>query len=98
MSPLLTTLIEWGATLLSLLGCWLCIRRHAICFVVFSVADVGWLTTAWMNSHTTLFAQQILYLILNIVGYLMWTRDGRLRQELPVERSAESKIVIRFSS
>jgi len=82
MSPFTTTLIEWGATLLSILGFWLCIQHRASCFVVFLVADLGWFASAWMNSHTTLLAQQVVYIFLNIVGYVMWRRDDRLREEL----------------
>ena len=35
-----------------------------------------------MNSHTTLLAQQSVYILLNIVGYVMWRKDERLREEL----------------
>jgi nicotinamide riboside transporter PnuC len=82
MSPFTTTLIEWGATLLSLFGFWLCIQHRANCFVIFLVADLGWFASAWMNSHTTLLAQQTVYILLNIVGYVMWRRDDRLREAL----------------
>jgi Nicotinamide mononucleotide transporter len=82
MSSFTTTLIEWGATLLSLYGSWLCIRHRAICFVVFSVADLGWLTAAWITAHPSLLAQQTVYILLNLVGYVMWRRDERLREAL----------------
>jgi len=82
MSPFTTTLIEWGATLLSIYGFWLCIQHRSSCFVVFLVADLGWFASAWMNSHTSLLAQQSVYILLNIVGYVMWRRDERLREEL----------------
>jgi len=82
MSPFTTTLIEWGATLLSVVGFWLCIQHRASCFVVFLVADLGWFASAWMNSHATLLAQQSVYILLNIVGYVLWRKDERLREEL----------------
>ncbi len=82
MSPFTTTLIEWGATLLSLLGFWLCIRHRSSCFVVFLVADIGWFVSAWVNAHTSLLAQQAVYILLNIVGYIMWRRDERLKEQL----------------
>ncbi len=82
MSPFTTTLIEWGSTLLSLGGFWLCIQHRASCFVVFLVADLGWFASAWMNDHSALLAQQSVYILLNIVGYIMWRRDDRLREEL----------------
>ena len=59
MSPFIITLVEWGATLLSLAGFWLCIQHRASCFVVFFVADLGWFTSAWLNFHPSLLAQQI---------------------------------------
>ena len=82
MSPFTTTLIEWGATLLSLVGFWLCIQHRASCFVVFLVADLGWFVSAWVNFHPTLLAQQSVYILLNIVGYIMWRKDDRLKAEL----------------
>jgi nicotinamide riboside transporter PnuC len=82
MSPFTTTLIEWGATLLSLIGFWLCIQHRASCFVVFLVADLGWFVSAWVNFHPTLLAQQSVYILLNIVGYIMWRKDDRIREEL----------------
>ena len=82
MSPFIITLVEWGATLLSLAGFWLCIQHRASCFVVFFVADLGWFASAWLNFHPSLLAQQIVYLFLNIVGYVMWRRDDRLREAL----------------
>jgi nicotinamide riboside transporter PnuC len=82
MSPFTTTLIEWGATLLSLIGFWLCIQHRKSCFVVFLVADLGWFATAWAHAHTTLVAQQTVYILLNVVGYVLWRRDDRLRDEL----------------
>jgi hypothetical protein len=46
------------------------------------VADLGWFASAWMNAHASLLAQQSVYILLNIVGYVMWRRDERLREEL----------------
>ena len=86
MSPFTTTLIEWGATLLSLVGFWLCIQHRASCFVVFLVADVGWFVSAWVNFHPALLAQQSVYILLNIVGYILWRRDDRLKAELELDR------------
>ena len=82
MSSFTTTLIEWGSTLLSLIGFWLCIQHRASCFVVFLVADLGWFASAWVNSHPALLAQQSVYILLNIVGYVLWRKDERLREEL----------------
>jgi nicotinamide riboside transporter PnuC len=92
MSPFTTTLIEWGSTLLSVAGFWLCIQHRAVCFVVFLVADLGWFASAWMNFHPSLLAQQSVYILLNIVGYILWRRDERLREEL--ERIEERELEI----
>ena len=85
-------LIEWSALLLSLIGFWLCIQHRSICFVVFCVADLGWFVSAWMNSHTALLAQQSVYILLNIVGYIMWRKAERLREELERIEARELKI------
>lgn len=90
MSPFTTTLIEWGSTLLSLVGFWLCIQHRASCFVVFLVADLGWFVSAWVNFHPTLLAQQSVYILLNIVGYILWRKDERLREAL--ERIEEREL------
>jgi len=82
MSPFTTTLIEWGSTLLSLIGFWLCIRHRSSCFVVFLVADLGWFSSAWVNAHPSLLAQQVVYIILNVVGYVLWRRDDKLADDL----------------
>ncbi len=91
MSPFTTTLLEWGATLLSLGGFWLCIQHRASCFVVFLIADLGWFVSAWENAHTTLLAQQTVYILLNIVGYIMWRKDERLREALEKIEARELK-------
>lgn len=82
MSSFTTTLIEWVCTLLSIYGSWLCIRHRASGFVVFLAADLGWFVSAWMSSHPSLLAQQLIYILLNVVGYVMWRRDDRLRCRL----------------
>ncbi len=91
MSPFIITLVEWGATLLSLAGFWLCIQHRASCFVVFFVADLGWFSSACLNFHPSLLAQQVVYLFLNIIGYAMWRRDDRLREELERIEARELK-------
>jgi nicotinamide riboside transporter PnuC len=82
MSPATTTLIEWISTLLSIAGFWLCIRHRSSCFVVFTIADLGWLASAFVNGHFSLLAQQIVYVMLNVIGYVMWRRDERIEQRL----------------
>jgi nicotinamide riboside transporter PnuC len=79
MFSVTTTTLEWVCTLLSIYGSWLCIQKRVSGFVVFLVADVGWFVSAGMNSHSSLLAQQFIYILLNIVGYVMWRRDERLR-------------------
>jgi nicotinamide riboside transporter PnuC len=93
MSPFTTTIIEWISTLLSVAGFWLCIRHRASCFAVFLVADVGWLASAWMNDHASLLAQQVVYIFLNVVGYVMWRRDERI--ELRLKQIEERELVPR---
>ncbi len=81
-TPLTASLIEWGATLLSLVGFWLCIQHRAICFLFFLVADAGWFASAWANDHASLLAQQAVYILMNVVGYYLWRRDERMKDLL----------------
>ncbi len=60
--------------------------------MVFCIADLGWFASAWVNSHPSLLAQQSVYIFLNIVGYVMWRRDERLRAELEHIETRELKI------
>lgn len=93
MSSFTTNLTEWLCTLLSIYGSVLCIRKRVSGFVVFLVADLGWLASAWMNAHSSLLVQQAIYVILNLVGYAMWRQDERLRwrpQTLQANRDFES--------
>ncbi|SDT89311.1 Nicotinamide mononucleotide transporter [Verrucomicrobium sp. GAS474] len=82
MSPFTVTLIEWSATLLSLVGFWLCIRHRAVCFLFFLVADAGWFASAFAGGHASLLAQQSIYILMNVVGYFLWKRDERLKELL----------------
>ncbi len=63
------------------------------------MADLGWFVSAWLNAHSALLAKQTVYIILNVVGYMMWRRDERLREELErlenrvLEKSPEKEAV-----
>jgi nicotinamide riboside transporter PnuC len=90
MASFTTNLIEWVCTLLSIYGSWLCIRKRISGFVVFLAADLGWFVSAWMSSHTSLLAQQAIYVLLNLVGYVMWRKDERLRWGLePIQANRD---------
>jgi nicotinamide riboside transporter PnuC len=92
MSTLTTSFIEWSATVLSLVGFWLCIQHRPSCFLVFLVADVGWFISAWAHDYASLLFQQTIYILLNIVGYRMWQREERLRKELERLESRELRL------
>ena len=90
MYTVTTTTIEWICTLLSIYGSWLCIQKRVSGFVVFLVADLGWFVSAGLSSHTALLAQQFIYILLNIVGYVMWRSDERLRWKLdPIQANGD---------
>ena len=70
-----STPAEWVATLLSLFGFYWCILKKPSSFLVFMAADLIWLGTATLHQHWSLVAQQLVYLIMNWVGYKLWIAD-----------------------
>ena len=66
---------EWVATLLSLFGFYWCILKKPSSFLVFMAADLIWFITATFHQHWSLVAQQLVYLVMNWVGYKLWLAD-----------------------
>lgn len=65
-------MFEWLLTGLSLLGCWFNIQKSAVGWVIWSVANVGWIITflaKGMIAESTLFS---VYLALSIYGIFKW--------------------------
>ncbi len=75
-------LLEWTSTLFSLIGFWYCIQKRAFSFLIFLGADVGWLLSGVWSHHHSLIVQQVVYVALNVTGYILWKRDEAIESQL----------------
>jgi len=69
-------LVEWFLTGLSLLGCWFNIQKSVTGWVIWSVANVGWIISFLakeMFAESTLFS---VYLILSLYGIVKWRKPA----------------------
>jgi len=63
---------EWTLTALSILGTWLNIKKKTSCWLVWAVANIGWVVSfaiKGMAAEATLF---LVYLGLSIYGWFQW--------------------------
>lgn len=67
-------MFEWILTGLSLAGTWFNIQKKIVGWLIWSVANVGWVISFMlkgMPAETTLFA---VYLVLSVYGAVKWRR------------------------
>ena len=67
-------MFEWILTVLSLAGTWFNIQKKLASWLIWSVANAGWVVSfalKQMWAEATLF---FVYLILSIYGYFKWKR------------------------
>lgn len=78
------TLLQWMATLLSLVGAVINIRKNRWGFMLWNLAALCWIWIAILNSPVLsgLIATQILFISLNLYGFREWSR----KPPPPVER------------
>jgi nicotinamide riboside transporter PnuC len=67
--------LEWSATLVSLIGFYLCIKKKPSSFLIFLWADASWGLSAYLVAHWALVVQQVFYMGMNVAGYLIWKRE-----------------------
>lgn len=68
-------MFEWLLTALSLAGTWLNIQKKLGGWLIWSVANTGWVISFSLKqlwAEATLF---FIYLILSIYGYIRWKRQ-----------------------
>ena len=77
-------MFEWTLTFLSILGTWLNIQKKLSCWIVWSVANIGWIisfTMKGMMAEATLF---VVYLILSVFGYYKWIQLKAKKLRIPI--------------
>lgn len=72
--------LEWSASIVSLVAFYMCILKKPSSFLVFLWADGAWFVSATLTHHWSLVVQQVLYMAMNIAGYLIWKREEREEQ------------------
>ncbi len=71
-------MFEWLLTVFSLLGCWFNIQKKVVSWVIWSVANLGWIisfSSKEMFAEATLFT---VYLALSIYGIIKWRRPKKI--------------------
>jgi len=69
-------MIEWTLTGLSILGTWLNIKKQSHCWLVWSVANVGWIVSFGLKGMTAEATLFFVYLGLSIYGWFQWRKTG----------------------
>ncbi|MBU0485888.1 MAG: nicotinamide mononucleotide transporter family protein [Proteobacteria bacterium] len=67
-------MFEWFLTALSLIGSWLNIKKKVASWIIWAIANAGWIVSFSMKGMTaeaTLFA---VYLVLSIYGAIKWMK------------------------
>jgi len=72
--------LEWSASIVSLIAFYQCILKKPSSFLVFLWADGAWFVSALLTHHWALVVQQVLYMAMNIAGYLIWKREAMEEQ------------------
>jgi len=64
--------IEWSATVLSLLGALLVAFKFWQGYPVWVVANALWVSFAWKHKHYGLLFLSVSYLVINFIGLIRW--------------------------
>ena len=73
------TISTWVLTILSVTGVVLNIKKNRLCFVVWLVANAGWIV---VNLRHGIYAQAglfVVYSVLSAWGWVVWGRQARNR-------------------
>ena len=65
-------LIEWIATVLSIIGVLLVNLQNFNGLYIWIVANALWVAFAWKHKHYGLLVLAVSYLIINIIGLIKW--------------------------
>ncbi len=65
-------IVEWSATLLSLIGAVVNANKGISGFYIWSVANLLWISFAIKHKHWGLLVMNIVFLCINIFGIINW--------------------------
>ena len=64
--------VEWLATILSILGAIFVAFKYKEGFYIWIVANFLWISFAWKHKHYGLLLLSVSYLIINLIGIVRW--------------------------
>ena len=82
---------EWVLTILSIVGSWYNIQKNSLCFVIWSLANIGWIISFFfkgMYPQATLF---IVYLLFSLYGWEKWSNNNRKKTDLGSSMESHAK-------
>ena len=65
----------WLVSLAALVGVWLNVRKHVVCFCVWAVTNAVWTYADWMHGLHAQAALQAAYFGLSIWGIVRWRKE-----------------------
>lgn len=65
-------LIEWSATILSIIGVFLINLQNLNGLYLWIPANILWIAFSWKHKHYGLLVLSCAYLIINIIGLINW--------------------------
>ncbi len=77
-------LLEWGATILSLVYLYYAIKNRTICFLFGIIGSGLWAIASYNAGLKFDAALQIFYVVISILGIYRWKYGGANKEELPI--------------
>ena len=84
--------MDWAAATCSLIGVFLMGRKLKVSWLIFLVSNALWITHCYIHGQWAQLSLNVVFVILNVLGYRKWSRDARN------QTSAQSTEVIVGSS
>lgn len=78
------SLLEWGATLFSLIYLYFAIRNKTICFLFGIIGSGLWMFASYNAGLKFDAALQVFYVFISILGIYRWKYGGDHNKELPI--------------
>lgn len=70
-------MIEWVATILTLIGVVLNIKKIRVCFIIWFVANSFWIYIMAMSQHWGMVICQIVFCATCVWGWFAWAKDKK---------------------
>ena len=68
--------IQYFAAVVSLVGVILNIKKSRWGFLFYSISTISWILWAFPQKAWGLVATQLVFLVMNVVGFKAWSKDG----------------------